>query len=726
MMKTTHTPKTRCGLLAIATLALTVWSAAASAQAPAPEQMLEDFVFYTLTANPDLAAANGQALLDSGLSFAEMAVLLDEGGKTTVIRFDSAIIRAQRIPDPELERVAATLSTSIERGRLDLARDPDRIDEAIRMLVGNQRERLIGTRRLIAAGEYAVPSLLRQITEGRDERLKNQCILVLQEIGAQAVSPLCSALPEMGDPVAQRIVCDTLGVIGYPHAAPVLRALAESADTPAPLRGSANRAFGQVASQMQQGLPLSELFSQLGRQYFDENESLIAFPFEETNNVWTYDAFVGLTATPVPTEIFGEVMAMKMASTSIGIDAANEQALSLFVAANLKRENELPKGMIDPIYGELPYTPDFYATVFGTQTSMDVLGMAIDSINTPLVRDAIRALSQTTGGANLFSRNRGRTPLLEALQFPDRRTQYEAALTLARALPESAFPGDFSVVPLLASAVRTGDTTYALVIADDEEDRRVLSNMLELMDFEIVGAEASVASLQNAILESIGIDLVVCKKDDADEAIDAVASLRTIPKAAAVPVLIQSGALDLPLLRPEFRGDRRVLVGRAGMGEGELASQVDAVLDAASGGRMNEAEAQIYAIEALGALRDISVSRSPIYSILDAEPTLLEALEVRTGGTRLLVADILARLDSDRSQRAIFDAALNAVGGEQVDLLDRVAASVKRYGDRAEQRHLDALIDLIDSSGGDTAEAAARVHGSLNLSKTEALGLIPQ
>jgi 2C-methyl-D-erythritol 2,4-cyclodiphosphate synthase len=99
-------------------------------------------------------------------------------------------------------------------------------------------------------------------------------------------------------------------------------------------------------------------------------------------------------------------------------------------------------------------------------------------------------------------------------------------------------------------------------------------------------------------------------------------------------------------------------------------------------------------------------------------------LSARSGRARLLVASILARIDSDATQHALFDAAITASGGEQIDLLDQVAASIKRFGDHAEKRHLLNILDLIENSGGSTAEAAARVHGAMNLATTDAVRLI--
>jgi len=91
----------------------------------------------------------------------------------------------------------------------------------------------------------------------------------------------------------------------------------------------------------------------------------------------------------------------------------------------------------------------------------------------------------------------------------------------------------------------------------------------------------------------------------------------------------------------------------------------------------------------------------------------------------MLVADILALRNSARAQQALADAALDAEGREQIDLLTRTADSVKRFGHRLEDRHVSGLMDLVVSSSGDTAEAAAVLHGALNLPPINAIDLIP-
>ncbi|MHC4948357.1 MAG: hypothetical protein ACYTG1_08855 [Planctomycetota bacterium] len=705
--------------LVLAAALLATAAAGGRPQDSDPLQLLDDFVHYALVAKPDLAAANARALVESGLSDADLAQLLDEG-RVAPERYQRAIDRSIRVP--ELEATVAELARRMQSGHLDLMRDPDRIEQAVDMLTGHQRQRLIAQERLVAAGEYSVPRLLQEVTEGDDETLKLRCAEVLRRIGRLAVTPLTEALPNLGDQVSQRVVCDILGDIGWRHAGPALWALSLDESAAGPVREAARRAFANVEG-TEAGL--ASLFADLGMRYFDGEESLVAYPLEPWNNVWAYDPFVGLVKTPVPTEIFNEVMAMRMASKGLVADPTHREALALFVASNLKRANDLPDDRTDPVYGDLRYSPEFYATVYGTDTALDVLAMAIDSLDTPLVRDAIAALSETTGGANLFRAGGDRSPLLEALEYPDRRVQYEAALALAWALPREGFAGDYRIVPLLASAVRAGSKSFALVLADDEEDRLQYVGDLERLGFEVVAFDADLNAVRDEIAQAIGVDLVVVRKRSPDAVVQLAADLRLPPKTAAAPVLVVAPGVDAPTLTREFRTDRRVRVVRPGAGADAFAAAVENVMERASGGRITEADAEAYAIDALLALRDVAVAGNVVYDVSDAESALLDALETRSGGARLMVADILSLIDSDVAQRRLFDAAFAAEEAEQIALLDRVAESVKRFGNRAEPRHVSALVTLVKDSTGATADAAARVHGALNLSSPEAVDLIP-
>ena len=189
-----------------------------------PSQWLEDFIHYTIIAKPDLAEAYAQQILESTISDAELAELLGEN-RALNKRFAEAIDKAFNLAD--LEAIAGELERRVTAGQLSLARDPERIDNAITMLVGTQRMKMHGQRQLDASAEYAVPRLLLVITEGKDERLRTEAGKVLVSIGRQAVTPLCVALPHLDDR-NQRFICDRLGEIQLPHAKPYLLELADN------------------------------------------------------------------------------------------------------------------------------------------------------------------------------------------------------------------------------------------------------------------------------------------------------------------------------------------------------------------------------------------------------------------------------------------------------------------------------------------------------------------
>ena len=208
-----------------------------------------------------------------------------------------------------------------------------------------------------------------------------------------------------------------------------------------------------------------------------------------------------------------------------------------------------------------------------------------------MLRTGLFGLARS-GGANLFTASGGRQPLLEALRYPDRHVQYEAALTLGEALPRQRFPGDVRVVPLLASAVRTGDESFAVVIADSEEDRRVHATRLENLGFTIVAAGEGLAVVRPEVAQAVGVDLVVLQVASAQEAVDTVGELHVEPQTAAAPILVVAPAVDLARLKREFRDEIRVKVARARVDADAYGASVDEVMLRAAGGRMTEAEAE--------------------------------------------------------------------------------------------------------------------------------------
>ena len=680
-----------------------------------PSTLLKDFLHYIRIAKPDLALASGQALLDSGVTNEQLAMIVAEDDLDE--KLISVIRRGRRMPG--ISDVIAEVEQRVEDGRIALARDPERIRKAVAMLDGTMRQKMLAENRLLAAGEYAVPALLEVIVNGKDPQLEVAATQMIEKIKRQAVLPLCAALGSV-EANAQRKICNMLGEIGYPAAEPFLLELAQAKGTSDMVKEAAMRAFRRLGGT---STSLSSQFASLGRRFFDGELSLVAWPSEPRNNVWSYDPYGGLTATSVPTEIFGEVMAMMLANKALSFDRGSRQALALWVAADLRRENDLLPGSTDPIFGNAQYSPQFFATLAGTSVAQDVLSMAIDQYDTALVRDAIAALADTTGSTNLFSGSR--LPLLECLRYPDRRVQYDSALVMANALPTKSFPGDEIVIPLLGSAVRDSNAMFGIIVASNDEDRRTFASDLQSMGFTVLNGGSSYASVRDELGQAIGLDLVIVR-GEIDMIRETIKGLRNDNLTAAVPIVASANLQDQSRLSSEFADDRATVIWTAGAGQSAFTSAVDGLLTRTGGGRMSEDDALAYMMGALDALRSVAANGGTALNASDAEPALLSALSQRDGWVKLVVAEVISMLPGAKAQQALLDTALSASDDDQIELLDYFAASARRFGNQVSPRQIKAMLDLISNSTGDTADAASRAYGALNVGPEESVELILQ
>ena len=108
--------------------------------------------------------------------------------------------------------------------------------------------------------------------------------------------------------------------------------------------------------------------------------------------------------------------------------------------------------------------------------------------------------------------------------------QYEAALTLGDALPSEGFTGDNAVVPILASAVRTGNHSFAVVLAEDPEDVRINSEFLQNLGFDVIASGQNVQEINQLINQAVGVDLVLVRASTPDNARHTIADLRGFPR----------------------------------------------------------------------------------------------------------------------------------------------------------------------------------------------------
>ncbi|MEM8836146.1 MAG: hypothetical protein AAGD00_10030 [Planctomycetota bacterium] len=699
--------------LGLALACLLAWMpagvASAQAESVSPEELVEDWTHYVLTANVDVAEAFGRAILELELDPIEFVAVVEDSPRLET-RFADAYQRATRYI--ELRDLAAEINNLYEEGRRARARDPREIGRNIEELVGPRRGQLLATRRLVEAGEYSVPYLLEVLLDGGDQVLAFEARGVLVDLGAQAVRPLSEAILGVR-PETQISLARVLGQIGNDGALPYLYEVATGSGGN-DVRDAARDAIEQIERSYDPSISAAERYERLAETYLAESRSVTSFPGESHQLAWSFDPRTGLEPTAVRSEVYHETMAMEAAKRALSLDGLRSEALSIWVAADFAREIETPSGYENPLVGDDRPNAMFHAVAFGPENAQRVLLRALDSFDTPLARRAIDALSRVAG-RNAVGDLPGGGALVDALLYPDRRVQFDASLALAKANPTRYFPGAERVVPILANAVRDADARYAVVVSRDAERRQTMATLLEGVGYTVLTPVARLRDLEQEIAQLSGVDLIVSDLSG-DASIELIENTRNDRRLAATPIFAVMPASAASANRVRFQADRLTRVARQGVSSEQAATAIAQLVERAGGAPVSADEAERSALDALDALLALARGGSESFDVGDATSSLVLALEETDGDVRVAVADVLSHIDQGRAQIALMDAAIDAFDQERVELLRRVARSARRHGNLLEPRHESWLLEEVTLAFGEEAEATAEVLGAIGLS----------
>ena len=676
---------------------------------------------YVLIGNADMAKASIQALFNSGITDEQIAQLVDEKGIRE--KLERSLTRGRGM-DGAAELIAELESRFLAGTRLT-SRNALRIEEAVQGLGGSMRQEMVSRQRLLAAGAFAVPALLKALEDAKNLKLANAARSMLIEIKRLAVDPLCAALPEL-DPSNQRKVCDVLAEIGYPSSQACIFGLATDPKTTPDVRAAALRAYARLGGTSQDA---ASQYTALARRYFDQSPSLIPYPSDPENVVWSYDNRNGLAGVGIPTAVYCGTMAIHSATEALRRDATSELALAIYVAADLRRSVFMRLLNIgdssESNEGSLlssRYSAEFFATASGARIAQMALGFAIDANDVLLARECIRVLAANGNASALVSPMSGRSPLVECLLFADRRVRFEAAVVLAKSLPNTTFQQDILVVPVLASMLQSVGMTGA-VIATTEEDRQSLAMRMNSAGVGKVVTGSSLSEIDGKLPPGQILDLVVVQGARSSVG-DAIQAIRLSRSSATSPIVVMTNGTDAATFSLEYENDSRISVFLSSATDEQFLAALESASGAAGGIAISTDESAQYIDESLAVLRMIAESSSPIFDIRDAEASLVAALSTSSGSVKASVAGVLALLLSETAQRVLMDSALSATSEDQAMLFMSVATSARKFGNLLQPHQIESLRSLIQTTSGSTANAAGQAFGALGLPTSEVIKLI--
>ncbi len=687
-----------------------------------PKALWSDFNHYVRIARPDLAQATGEALLKA----VDEQQLLDVVESGDYHDYEKTLIIASKIES--LRELSDQIAGKIQAARVGRARDPKRIIADITSLAEGERANVNATARLKAAGQYAAPALLQTLLDEKQNRLHPYVLTAMVSLGRSVVQPLSVALPSLG-PVAQGQVAQVLAEIGYPRAMPYLKEVSENPKTDPSAKKTIDAAFQQIAktADVPENVSAAELFLTLGQNHYaagSRGDKGSSDAGEGKALIWTYDTLAGLVPIPIPNEIYHDVLAMRAAKTALSLNPQMDAALSLWLASNLRRENHLPAKAVDLSYDQSMRPPAYYLEMAGPLRQHDVLARALEDNDSALALDAIDALRKTAGTDALINREGTVQPLLRALSFPDRRVRFEAAFTMANAQPKNEFPGVDRVVPVLAEALRQSDSQSVMVVASDRDAANKLVSDLKEAGFQAFGG-----TTLNEVIDTVnsgpGVDLVI-----ADQDLAGIEGLRRDLsqnyKLSSAPMIAVVSAGDQIELNRRYDQDRSITTVVRSSGNDNLKKAIDDTAKKSAGAPMTPDESKHYALTALNILGEIARGGSPLFKASDAQSSLIDALTDKRAEVVTGAAQVLARLQTPEAQQAIAETALNASQPEEirVALLGSLAESATQIGNHLGEVALGKLLDLVKTSQGPLAIAAARAHGALTLPTSNLVPLI--
>ena len=685
----------------------------------------EDMLYYIRVARPDLAKAYAEAILQGNKS--RDVYHLSAATKNT----QDVLIRGKNLEG--LAESIEKIEQMIEEGYLAELADPKEIDRAIGMLCKGSRAYMLATRRLQASGEYAMVQLVHTVLQpdslGEEyldpslrSTLRERIATLLPKMGLHAVRPLSVAL-QTNDAIAVGIFAEALGKIGYPHAAPRLQELIERKDVAQDTRTVATGALIACGGSEALEKSASDLFYDFAVKYYYQDESLQSDRRFEKANVWYWNGAL-LNYKPVSREIFSSIYAMRMARLALKHDPQNSDAVSMWLSANFRRQNQLPAGTTDPTRAKNEPTPAYYALAAGAMFNQQVLSRGIKDADSAVALGAIKALSSTQGSVQLTQPlPDGSVPLVEALTYPDKRVRFLAALALANALPTETFEGKGLVISVLGEALRQRGVNWALVIAGDEQVANRIKGVVRAGGWDVIDA-ADFGEAVTAAARVSGLDLVIIATTSPSPS-DLVLPIQKDSNLANTPI-VTFGPKTSMLVELASKDDSLVL-GDIADNDQSISEAFNAAAKIVSGQTLDAAEAQDWALRAAGALQRLGQTSNSVYDLVRALSALTAALDDDRDVLATAAAAALAEMVFTEAQQAIMKLVFNTNLAEAVRIsaLNSVTVSVRRFGNSLEAADAAGVLKIVADSDSDALRnAAAQLLGAMNLQSEQIKSLI--
>ena len=679
---------------------------------------VDNYWHYGKIARYDLAVAEGQKIIARKDQPQAVLAAFEAVSAAHQDNLDQWLLRWQGVD--AMRDVTTQVINVLAEGYRQRRADLTYIEQNIQRLSVNQRAYALALGRLRESGELAVPLMVDYLRDSSKREYQPAIRRALRDFGRLALNPLTAATYMKDDQTLTTIVA-ILGDIGYDSAVPYLARLANGQDVPEGVRSAAAQALIQMGAGEPAKLSAPQLFYNLAEKFYYNTSTITADSRNPSAFVWYWDDQKGLYKKDVPPQIFNDIMAMRSSEESLRLDASNKPAVSLWLASDYKREADLPAGAADPTRGENAPSAHYYGVAAGTGYLGDVLSRAMKDRNSAVALRSLKSLEEIAGASNLLGE--GGSPVIDALEYPDRLVRFEAAFTVASALPQQGFNGQNRVVPILAEAVSQTGRPQVLLVLSSQDELNKYTDALKA-DFGVAGATGAQAAVNEAnALPSV--DVVVVSEDIGGQIDQLRALMGQNQKLQSAPLVVITKTGASPFV--SMAATNKMIVVTQATDAAGLKPVITEARGRSMSLPMDEALATAYAKRAAELLGQLAISRGQILDISVAQPTLLASLNDSRADLVKSVADVLALIHSKEAQVGLLTKASDEKTANDVKVAcyKSLATNAKFFGNQLDETHIAALQKVVQSAADLTVRsAAAEARGALNLPADQAAELI--
>ena len=545
-----------------------------------------------------------------------------------------------------LREVAERLAKMVDQAVAGARDDPKRIAHVVELLRGNMHDRALAMARLQVIGVRALPALLVAVARRREAAFGTHVVRAIRYMGFQAVPGLVAVLDSRNARMVQFALM-ALTDLGDPSVAPWIRAVQQNPKALTPMRAAAEAALRRIIDSDPTRLPpATTMLLAVARRHYHRRYD----PLEDrsTVRIWSWSDKKGLSWRELRGEAAADWLAFDACRRAYRLAPQDPTVRVMYVCVALAQAE--PLGPNDPWHLS-PGSAASLARVLPWQVLSECLTQAMADGKHHVALRLCEILGQVGREDMLTLPPPHRCALVQAVAWPDRRVQIQAALSVVGAWPRRRFPGSRHIVSVLCQGFQMQSKLRVLIV--DASATRAATSRVRWQRLGWVAKVAdSMATARQTLKQESPFDLITAAGDlRSPDLLETVRLLRGLERSHAVPIVA-----ILSLDRRRALGRKLEQIGRvwlmpSGTSDEQFASRAVGLVRGLGLTPLTPAESDRLADATLHVLLDLAGDGACPFDVTVAQEALIDALSVPTRA--VLAARVLGRIASAKAQRTL-------------------------------------------------------------------------